>query len=124
MAFALASLNLFTNVGHSLYFATLQCPGRCLACFMRRTFFRCIARPVSRKREDTALRDGLPGPVGTSLLGMALIVAATMWTTQWGARLARAINGLLRRRLFALLLALTSLRMFYGPMAAARHSPW
>ena len=150
-----------------------------------------VALNMAIKREDTSLRDGLPGPAGTSLLGvfigglstlmgigggtlsvpilhalrtpmhvavgtgaalgmvislpgavavlvngigvpnrspttvgyidllgMALIVPATMLTTQWGARLAHAIDGRLLRRLFALFLALTSIRMFYGLMTA------
>jgi uncharacterized membrane protein YfcA len=47
-----------------------------------------------------------------------LIVPATMMTTQWGARLAHAIDARLLRRVFALFLALTSARMFYGLMTA------
>lgn len=60
-----------------------------------------------------------PTAVGyVDLLGMALIVPATMLTTQWGARLAHATDARLLRRLFALFLALTSLRMFYGLLSA------
>ena len=51
-------------------------------------------------------------------LGMALIVPATMLTTQWGARLAHAIDARVLRRVFALFLALTSVRMFYGLLSA------
>lgn len=61
-----------------------------------------------------------PTMVGyVDLLGMALIVPATMMTTQWGARLAHAIDARLLRRLFALFLALTSARMFYGLLSVA-----
>jgi uncharacterized membrane protein YfcA len=151
-----------------------------------------VALNMAIKRDDVALRDGLPGPVGTSalgvtigglstlmgigggtlsvpilhalrtpmhvavgtgaalgmvislpgaiafvvngigvpnrsptaigyvdLLGMALIVPATLVTTQWGARMAHAIDARLLRRLFALFLALTSARMFYGLLSVA-----
>lgn len=49
-----------------------------------------------------------------NLLGMALIVPATMLTTGWGARLAHTIDARRLRQVFAAFLALTSLRMFYG----------
>lgn len=49
-----------------------------------------------------------------NLLGMALIVPATMITTSWGARLAHAIDARRLRQVFAVFLTLTSLRMFYG----------
>jgi uncharacterized membrane protein YfcA len=52
-----------------------------------------------------------------TLPGMVLIVLATMATTAWGARLAHAIDARRRRQVFALFLALTSLRMFYGLLA-------
>jgi len=59
-----------------------------------------------------------PATVGyVNLLGMALIVPATMITTAWGARLAHAIDARRLRQVFALFLALTSLRMFYGLLA-------
>lgn len=61
-----------------------------------------------------------PTAVGyVDLLGMALIVPATMLTTKWGARLAHAIDARMLRRVFALFLALTSARMFYGLLTAA-----
>lgn len=61
-----------------------------------------------------------PTSVGyVDLLGVALIVPATMLTTQWGARLAHASDARLLRRLFALFLALTSARMFHGLLTAA-----
>ena len=60
-----------------------------------------------------------PTTVGyIDLLGMALIVPATMVTTNWGARLAHAVDGRMLRRLFALFLVLTSMRMFYGLLIA------
>jgi uncharacterized membrane protein YfcA len=60
-----------------------------------------------------------PTAIGyVDLLGMALIVPATILTTQWGARLAHAIDARLLRRLFAVFLALTSARMFYGLLSA------
>ena len=49
-----------------------------------------------------------------NLLGFALIVPATLLSTGWGARMAHAINARRLRQLFALFLALTSARMFYG----------
>lgn len=61
-----------------------------------------------------------PTAVGyVDLLGMALIVPATMLTTKCGARLAHAIDARMLRRVFALFLALTSARMFYGLLTAA-----
>jgi uncharacterized protein len=56
-----------------------------------------------------------PASVGyVNLLGFVLIVPATMATTGWGARLAHSIDARRLRQVFALFLALTSLRMFYG----------
>lgn len=49
-----------------------------------------------------------------NLLGMALIVPATMATTGWGAQLAHRIDARRLRQVFAAFLALTALRMFYG----------
>jgi uncharacterized membrane protein YfcA len=49
-----------------------------------------------------------------NLLGMALIVPATMFTTGVGAKLAHSIDARRLRQVFAAFLALTSLRMFYG----------
>jgi uncharacterized membrane protein YfcA len=51
-----------------------------------------------------------------NLMGFALIVPATLMSTGWGARLAQATNARRLRQLFALFLALTSARMFYGVM--------
>jgi uncharacterized protein len=54
-----------------------------------------------------------PGSVGyVNLLGLALIVPATLISTSWGARLAHATDARRLRQLFALFLALTSARMF------------
>ncbi len=59
-----------------------------------------------------------PGSIGyVNVLGMALIVPATMATTSWGARLAHSIDAKRLRQVFAVFLALTSLRMFYGLLA-------
>lgn len=59
-----------------------------------------------------------PASLGyVNLLGMALIVPATMATTSWGARLAHSIDAKRLRQVFALFLAITSIRMFYGLMA-------
>lgn len=56
-----------------------------------------------------------PGSIGyVNLVGFALIVPATMLAAPWGVRLASAIDPKLLRRLFALFLLATSLRMFYG----------
>jgi len=49
-----------------------------------------------------------------NLLGMALIVPATMATTGWGARLAHRIDARRLRQVFAVFLALTSARMLAG----------
>ncbi len=57
----------------------------------------------------------LPFSLGyVNLLGFALIVPATLATTGWGAKLAHAINAKRLRQVFALFLALTAARMFYG----------
>jgi len=59
-----------------------------------------------------------PGSIGyVNVLGMALIVPATMATTSWGARLAHSIDAKRLRQVFAVFLALTSFRMFYGLLA-------
>lgn len=59
-----------------------------------------------------------PGSVGyINLLGVALIVPATMATAWWGASLAHAIDARRLRQVFAVFLTLTSLRMFYGLLA-------
>lgn len=59
-----------------------------------------------------------PTAVGyVDLLGVALIVPATMLTTGIGAHLAHAIDARMLRRVFALFLVLTALRMFYGLLA-------
>ncbi len=56
-----------------------------------------------------------PGSLGyINLLGFALIVPATLMSTGWGARLAHTLNARRLRQLFALFLAFTSVRMFYG----------
>lgn len=52
-----------------------------------------------------------------NLIGMALIVPATMKMAPVGAKIAHMINARLLRQLFALFLALTSIRMFYGLMS-------
>jgi len=49
-----------------------------------------------------------------NLLGFALIVPATLATTGWGAKLAHSINARRLRQVFAVFLALTAARMFYG----------
>ncbi|MBI42211.1 MAG: hypothetical protein CMI11_01665 [Oceanospirillales bacterium] len=49
-----------------------------------------------------------------NLIGLCLIIPATMKMAPVGARIAHAINARLLRQLFALFLALTSARMFYG----------
>jgi uncharacterized membrane protein YfcA len=56
-----------------------------------------------------------PGSIGyVNLIGWAVIVPMTMITSGWGAALAHAINPKRLRQVFAVFLALTSLRMFYG----------
>jgi uncharacterized membrane protein YfcA len=56
-----------------------------------------------------------PASVGyVNLLGLALIVPATLLTTGWGARMAARADARRLRRLFAAFLALTSARMFIG----------
>jgi uncharacterized membrane protein YfcA len=52
-----------------------------------------------------------------NLLGMAIIVPATLLTTGWGAGLAHRIDARRLRQVFAAFLALTALRMFYGLLA-------
>jgi uncharacterized membrane protein YfcA len=49
-----------------------------------------------------------------NLLGMAIIVPATMETAGWGATLAHRIDAKRLRQVFATFLALTAARMFYG----------
>jgi len=59
-----------------------------------------------------------PATLGyVNLLGLAMIVPVTMLTAPWGARIAHAINARLLRRLFALFLALTAVRMLFGAFA-------
>jgi uncharacterized membrane protein YfcA len=65
---------------------------------------------------DVPLRP--PATIGyVNLLGMALIVPATMITTSWGAALAHSIDALRLRQIFAAFLVFTSIRMFYGLLA-------
>jgi len=52
-----------------------------------------------------------------NLLGVVLIVPATMVTTAWGARLAHAIDARRLRQVFAIFLTITALRMAYGLLA-------
>lgn len=61
-------------------------------------------------------RDGLPAlSLGhVNLLGVALIVPATLLTTGWGVRAAHTVNPGTLKRLFALFLALTSARMLWN----------
>ena len=61
-------------------------------------------------------RAGLPAlSLGhVNLLGVALIVPATLLTTGWGVRAAHAVNPGTLKRLFALFLALTSARMLWN----------
>ena len=55
-----------------------------------------------------------PASLGyVNLLGMALIVPATIATTGLGVKLAHSIDARRLRQVFAVFLALTSLRMFY-----------
>ena len=49
-----------------------------------------------------------------NLIGLALIVPATILMAPRGAQMAHAINPTRLRQLFALFLMFTSLRMFYG----------
>lgn len=49
-----------------------------------------------------------------NLIGLFLIIPATMIFAPIGARLAHAINAKLLRQLFALFLLITSFKMFYG----------
>jgi uncharacterized membrane protein YfcA len=59
-----------------------------------------------------------PASLGyVNLLGMALIVPATMASTGLGARLAHSIDARRLRQVFAIFLTLTSLRMFYKLLA-------
>lgn len=57
----------------------------------------------------------LPGSIGyINLLGLAIIVPATLVTTPWGVNLAHSVDANRLKQFFALFLALTSLRMFYS----------
>ncbi|MCG5500278.1 sulfite exporter TauE/SafE family protein [Ectothiorhodospira lacustris] len=57
----------------------------------------------------------LPLSLGyVNLLGLAIIVPATLLATPWGVNLAHAVDADRLRQLFALFLILTSLRMFLG----------
>jgi uncharacterized membrane protein YfcA len=49
-----------------------------------------------------------------NLMGLALIIPATMLMAPFGARIAHAINSKLLKKIFACFLFITSLRMFYG----------
>jgi uncharacterized membrane protein YfcA len=49
-----------------------------------------------------------------NLMGLALIIPATMLMAPVGARIAHAINSKLLKQIFACFLFITSLRMFYG----------
>ncbi len=49
-----------------------------------------------------------------NLVGLVLIVPATILAAPWGASLAHAVSRKTLARAFAFFLALTSLRMFYG----------
>lgn len=65
---------------------------------------------------------GMPGlPWGSlgfvSLVGFAVMVPTTVLVAPLGARLAHAVDKVLLRRLFALFLAVTALRMFYEMFA-------
>ncbi len=48
-----------------------------------------------------------------NLLGVALIVPATLLTTPWGVRAAHAVDARKLKKLFALFLGLTAARMFW-----------
>jgi len=54
-----------------------------------------------------------------NLIGLALIVPATVLAAPWGAELAHAISRKTLARTFAFFLLLTSLRMFYGLLNGA-----
>ncbi|WP_326544019.1 sulfite exporter TauE/SafE family protein [Pseudorhodoferax sp.] len=59
-----------------------------------------------------------PGSLGhVNLLGLALIVPATLLTTGWGVRLASRVDGRRLRLWFAFFLTLTALRMVAGLLA-------
>ncbi len=49
-----------------------------------------------------------------SLVGFALITPSSLVSTPWGVKLAHTIPPLLLKRLFALFLAITAIRMFYS----------
>lgn len=49
-----------------------------------------------------------------NLIGLALIVPATVLAAPWGAQLAHAVSRKTLARAFAFFLLITSLRMFYG----------
>jgi len=56
-----------------------------------------------------------PWSVGyVSLVGFALITPTSLISTPWGVHLAHTIPPLLLKRVFALFLAITAIRMFYG----------
>lgn len=52
-----------------------------------------------------------------SLVGFALITPSSLFSTPWGVQLAHTIPPLLLKRLFALFLAITAVRMFYSLLA-------
>ncbi len=49
-----------------------------------------------------------------NLIGFALIVPSSLISTPWGVHLAHTIPPLMLKRAFAVFLAITALRMFYG----------
>ena len=49
-----------------------------------------------------------------NLIGLALIVPATVLTAPWGAHFAHSISRVALARAFAVFLVITSVRMFYG----------
>jgi len=56
-----------------------------------------------------------PGSLGyLNFVGLILIVPLTVLAAPWGANLAHAISHTALKRAFALFLAITSIRMFYG----------
>ena len=62
-----------------------------------------------------ALRVPMHTAVGSgAMLGMVISVPGALATTGWGAKLGHSINARRLRQVFALFLALTAARMFYG----------
>lgn len=52
-----------------------------------------------------------------SLIGFVLITPSSLISTPWGVQLAHTIPPLLLKRLFAIFLAITAIRMFYALLA-------